>query len=78
MAKTIGSVPDSMDIQQLALHLLEEARAESVDLAGPDGLLSGLTKTVLDRPGGGETEHLGFASCARRLPLSTPRRRGLL
>lgn len=43
MTETIESVPKSMDTQQLALRLVEQARAEGVDLVGPEGLLSGLT-----------------------------------
>ncbi|QKG20079.1 transposase mutator type [Actinomadura verrucosospora] len=32
---------------QLAAELVEKARGEGVSLVGPDGLLAGITKTVL-------------------------------
>jgi putative transposase len=45
----------------LADHLLAKAEAEGVDLLGPDGLLSQVTKAVLERALGEElTEHLGY------------------
>lgn len=46
---------------ELAAGLVEPARAEGVDLAGPGGLLVGLTKTV--REAGLEAElaeHVGY------------------
>ncbi|MEU4677897.1 IS256 family transposase [Micromonospora sp. NPDC023737] len=50
-----------MDTEQLAQQLVKQARAEGVDLVGPDGLLSGLTKTVLETALEAEmTEHLGY------------------
>ncbi|MFG1661452.1 transposase [Micromonospora chersina] len=50
-----------MDAQQLAQQLVDQARAEDVDLVGPDGLLSGLAKTVLETALEAEiTEHLGY------------------
>lgn len=44
---------DSMELltqtrQELAAELVAKARAEGVELTGPDGLLSGLTKRVLE------------------------------
>jgi transposase-like protein len=49
-----------MDTQQLAAAAGGAARVEGVDLVGPDGLLSGLTKTVLETALEAEmTEHLG-------------------
>ena len=57
MTSTIGSVPDRIDQQQL----VEAARADGVELVGPGGLLSGLTKTVLETALEAEmTEHLGY------------------
>jgi putative transposase len=60
----IESVPkpkQSNDVQQLATELVERARAEGVDLVGPGGLLTGLTKTVLETALEAEmSEHLGY------------------
>ena len=42
-------------------QLVEKARAEGVDLVGPGGLLTGLTKTVLETALEAEmSEHLGY------------------
>src|SRR5215207_3380046 len=41
-------MPEQIDAQQLARQLVEQARADGVDLVGPGGLLTGLTKTVLE------------------------------
>ena len=50
-----------IDQQQLAQDLVEAARAEGVELVGPGGLLTGLTKTVLETALEAEmTEHLGY------------------
>jgi transposase-like protein len=49
------------DTQELAAQLLEQARAEGVELIGPDGLLNQLTKTVLETALEAEmSEHLGY------------------
>lgn len=49
-----------IDEQQLAERLLEQAEEQGVDLLGPDGLLNGLTKRVLEAALDAEmTEHLG-------------------
>lgn len=48
MTSTIEPVPDRIDQQQLAQQLVEAARADGVELVGLGGLLSGLTKTVLE------------------------------
>lgn len=49
-----------IDEQQLAEQLLRQARQQGVDLVGPDGLLNGLTKRVLETALEVElTEHLG-------------------
>jgi putative transposase len=57
----IESVPKRMDAQQLAQELVDQARAEGVDLIGPGGLLTGLTKTVLETALQAElSEHLGY------------------
>jgi putative transposase len=48
--------------EQLAKDLVEQARTEGVQLVGPGGLLSGLTKTVLETALEVEMEdHLGYA-----------------
>ena len=61
MTSTIEPVPDRIDQQQLAQQLVEAARAEGVELVGPGGLLTGLTKTVLETAVEAEmTEHLGY------------------
>jgi putative transposase len=47
--------------EQLADQLLAKAEAEGVELLGPEGLLSQVTKAVLERALGEElTEHLGY------------------
>jgi putative transposase len=46
---------------EVARHLMDRARAEGVSLVGPGGLLSGLTKTVLETALEAEmTEHVGY------------------
>src|SRR5438128_2314185 len=61
MTSTIEPVPDRIDQQQLAQQLVEAARAEGVELVGPGGLLTGLTKTVLETALEAEmSEHLGY------------------
>ena len=44
MTETIEVVPDRIDQQQLAQQLVQAARAEGVELVGPDGLLTGLMR----------------------------------
>jgi transposase-like protein len=57
----IESMPKPIDAQQLAAELVEKARAEGIDLVGPGGLLTGLTKTVLETALDAElTDHLGY------------------
>ncbi len=46
---------------QLAAELIERAKAQGVSLVGPEGLLAGITKTVLQAALDAEmTEHLGY------------------
>ena len=53
--------------RDLAEQLLARAKEEGVDLVGPDGLLTGLTKTVLETALSAElTEHLGYEEHERR------------
>lgn len=48
--------------RQLARELVDKARTDGVDLVGPDGLLTGLTKRVLETALEEElTDHLGYA-----------------
>lgn len=61
MTETIGPVPDRIDQQQLAQQLIAAAREEGVELVGPGGMLTGLTKTVLETALEAEmSEHLGY------------------
>src|SRR5690348_4180974 len=47
--------------EELADHLLDKARAEGAELLGPDGLLSQVTRAVLERALAEEmTGHLGY------------------
>lgn len=51
----------SPEDRQLAEELVERARSEGVELVGPDGLLTGLTKNVLEAGLEAEmSEHLGY------------------
>lgn len=61
MSKRDQSGPrGGLDVQ-LAAELIEKAKAEGVSLVGPDGLLAGITKTVLQAALEAEmTEHLGY------------------
>ncbi len=53
--------PASLIDEQLADQLLGRAQAEGVELLGPDGLLSQVTKAVLERALAEEmTAHLGY------------------
>jgi putative transposase len=52
--------PSGLDVQ-LAQELIEKARQSGVSLVGPDGLLAGVTRTVLQTALDAEmTEHLGY------------------
>jgi len=55
------SEPGPVVDQELADQLLARAQAEGVELLGPEGLLSQVTKAVLERALAEElTEHLGY------------------
>src|SRR5215469_10810539 len=61
--KPDGGKPDRRPLvdDELADQLLGKAQAEGVDLLGPDGLLSQVTKAVLERALAEEmTGHLGY------------------
>jgi putative transposase len=61
VTEMIESVPQEIDTRQLAQELVDRARAEGVDLVGPGGLLTGLTKTVLETALEAKmSEHLGY------------------
>jgi putative transposase len=61
MTEMIEPMPDAIDQEQLARDLVEQARADGVDLIGPGGLLTGLTKTVLETALEAEMSgHLGY------------------
>lgn len=61
MTEMIEPMPAPIDQEQLARDLVERACAEGVELLGPGGLLSGLTKTVLETALEAEmTGHLGY------------------
>jgi putative transposase len=61
VTETIEPMVAQTDQQQFAQELVDRARAEGLDLIGPDGLLSGLTKTVLETALEAEmSEHLGY------------------
>ena len=61
MTETIEPMVAQIDQQQLAKELVERARAEGVQLVGEGGLLTGLTKSVLETALDAEMgEHLGY------------------
>ena len=67
MTETIEPMAAQIDQQQLAQELVEQARAEGVELVGAGGLLTRLTKSVLETALEAEmTEHLG---CDKHDPM---------
>ena len=59
--EAVAGGPEQRSVQELAAELFERARTEGVSLVGPGGLLSGLTKTVLEASLEAElSEHLGY------------------
>ena len=61
MTETIESMVTPIDQLRLAQQLVEQARAEGIELIGPGGLLTGLTKSVLETALEAEmSEHLGY------------------
>jgi transposase-like protein len=61
VTETIESMATQIDQQQLAEELVAAARADGVELVGPGGLLTGLTKPVLETALEEEmSEHLGY------------------
>jgi len=58
---TNGANRQRQNLQDLADELVQRAKTEGVDLVGPAGLLTGLTKSVLETALDAElTEHLGY------------------
>jgi putative transposase len=61
MTETIEPMAAQIDQQKLAKELVEQARAEGVELVGPGGMLTALTKSVLETALEAEmTEHVGY------------------
>jgi transposase-like protein len=61
VTETIEPMPAQIDHQRLAQDIVEQARAEGLQLVGADGLLTGLTKSVLEAALDAEmSEHLGY------------------
>ena len=72
-AKAAGHEPvePALDEQSVAEQLVAQAREKGIELVGPDGLLSQLTKRVLETALEAEmTDHLGDFGAA-----GTPRQR---
>ncbi len=54
-------VEAEVDLSALAEQLVEQARGDGVELTGPNGLLTGLTRQVLQSALEAEmSDHLGF------------------
>lgn len=67
---------DEDEKQALAQQLVAQAKAAGIDLVGPDGLLTGLTKQVLETALDEElTEHLGYPPGQREAKMGA---KGLL
>ena len=59
--ETVAAEDEELDQQQLAEQLLVQAKAQGVELVGPNGLLNQLTKKVLETALEEEmSEHLGY------------------
>src|SRR5665648_751186 len=78
MTETIEPmVLDEDERQVLAHRLVDQAREEGVDLVGPGGLLTGLTKQVLETALEEEiTDHLGYDHGDRDAKTGTNERNG--
>ena len=60
MTETVEPATAYIDQQRLALDLVEQARAEEIELVGAGALLTALTKSVLEAALEAElSEHLG-------------------
>lgn len=68
---------DEDEKQALAQQLVAQAKAAGIDLVGPDALLTGLTKQVLETALDEElTEHLGYPPGEREAKTGTNERNG--
>jgi putative transposase len=68
VTETIEPMAAQIDQRQLAKELVDQARAEGVQLVGEGGLLTGLTKSVLETALDAEmNEHV---SASTSLPFS--------
>ncbi len=68
---------DEDEKQALARQLVAQAKAAGIDLVGPDGLLTGLTKQVLEAALDEElTEHLGYPPGEREAKTGSNERNG--
>ena len=68
---------DGDEKQALAQQLVAQAKAAGIDLVGPDGLLTGLTKQVLETALDVElTEHLGYPPGERAAKTGSNERNG--
>ena len=77
MTEMIEPMPAAIGQERLAPDLVERARAEGVELLGPGGLLSGLTKTVLETALDTEmTGHLGYAALLAAMAATPATARG--
>ena len=78
MTDTIEPVKlDDDENKQIARTMVAQARASGADLVGPDGLLAGLTKQVLELALEEElTEHLGYPPGEREAKTGTNERNG--
>jgi putative transposase len=57
---TTDAVLDEDQTQRLAQRLVDQAREQGFDLVGPGGVLTGLTKQVLEAALEEVFEHLGY------------------
>lgn len=56
-----GKQSSRLELERLAEDLVERARAEGLELVGPNGLLAGMTRSVVEAALEAEiTEHLGY------------------
>ena len=78
MTETIEPmVLDDTENKQMARAMVAQARQTGVGLVGPDGLLAGLTKQVLELALEEElTEHLGYEAGDREAKVGTNERNG--
>ena len=71
MTATIEPMAAAIDQQRLAKELVEQARTEGVQLLGEGGLLTGLTKSVLETALDAEmSEHVAMTSTTRRAAIA--------